>query len=79
MKENHKILFEPYQLAGCTLKNRYVMAAMGTGGMVTAENTFNERGIEYYVAQAPFMRKMISKKLWTEPCRAPRTTLPHLS
>ena len=52
MKENHKILFEPYQLAGCTLKNRYVMAAMGTGGMVTAENTFNERGIEYYVARA---------------------------
>ena len=52
MKDNHKILFEPYQLAGCTLKNRYVMAAMGTGGMVTAENTFNERGIEYYVARA---------------------------
>ena len=52
MKENHKILFEPYQLAGCTLENRYVMAAMGTGGMVTAENTFNERGIEYYVARA---------------------------
>ena len=52
MKENHKILFEPYQLAGCTLKNRYVMAAMGTGGMVTPENTFNERGIEYYVARA---------------------------
>lgn len=52
MKENHKILFEPYQLAGCRLKNRYVMAAMGTGGMVTPENTFNERGIEYYVARA---------------------------
>lgn len=52
MKQEHKILFEPYKIAGCELKNRYVMAAMGTGGMVTKENTFNERGVEYYVERA---------------------------
>ena len=52
MKKEHQILFEPYKLAGCELKNRYVMAAMGTGGMVTKENTFNQRGIEYYVERA---------------------------
>lgn len=52
MKKEHQILFEPYKLAGCELKNRYVMAAMGTGGMVTKENTFNERGVEYYVERA---------------------------
>ena len=52
MKQEHEILFTPYKLAGCELKNRYVMAAMGTGGMVTKENTFNERGVEYYVERA---------------------------
>lgn len=52
MKKEHEILFTPYKLAGCEIKNRYVMAAMGTGGMVTPENTFNERGVEYYVARA---------------------------
>ena len=51
MKENHKILFD---LSACRLypEKQIVMAAMGTGGMVTPENTFNERGIEYYVARA---------------------------
>lgn len=52
MKKEHQILFEPYRISGCELKNRYVMAAMGTGGMVTKENTFNERGMEYYVERA---------------------------
>ena len=52
MKKDHQILFTPYKIAGCELKNRYAMAAMGTGGMVTKENTFNERGVEYYVARA---------------------------
>lgn len=52
MKKEHEILFTPYRLAGCEIKNRYVMAAMGTGGMVTSDNTFNERGVEYYVARA---------------------------
>lgn len=52
MDKELQILFEPYQLAGCELKNRYVMAAMGTGGMVTKENTFNRRGVEYYVERA---------------------------
>ena len=28
------------------------MVAMGNGGMVTQENTFNQRAVEYYVARA---------------------------
>lgn len=52
MKKAHEILFSPYQLGGVELKNRYVMVAMGTGGMVTPENTFNQRGVDYYVERA---------------------------
>lgn len=52
MKIEHEILFSPYNLAGCEIKNRYTMVAMGTGGMVTKDNIFNERGIEYYVERA---------------------------
>lgn len=52
MKKEHEILFTPYRLGEVELKNRYVMVAMGTGGMVTQENTFNQRGIEYYVERA---------------------------
>ena len=52
MKRSHEILFSPYRLGGVELKNRYAMVAMGTGGMVTQENTFNQRGIDYYVERA---------------------------
>ena len=52
MKKEHEILFTPYRLGGVELKNRYAMVAMGTGGMVTQENTFNQRGMEYYVERA---------------------------
>lgn len=52
MKKSHEVLFSPYQLGGVELKNRYVMVAMGTGGMVTQENTFNQRGVDYYVERA---------------------------
>ena len=45
-------LFSPYRLGNVELKNRYVMVAMGNGGMVTQENTFNQRAVEYYVARA---------------------------
>ena len=37
MKSSQEILFTPYRLGGVTLKNRYTMVAMGTGGMVTQE------------------------------------------
>lgn len=52
MKKSHEILFSPYRLGGVELKNRYAMVAMGTGGMVTQENTFNQRGVDYYVERA---------------------------
>lgn len=47
-----ELLFSPYQIGACTVKNRYAMVAMGTGGMVNIDGTFNERGIEYYVERA---------------------------
>ncbi len=52
MKKEHEILFTPFNIGGCEMKNRYAMAAMGTGGMVTKDNNFNERGVEYYVERA---------------------------
>ena len=52
MKSSQEILFTPYRLGGVTLKNRYTMVAMGTGGMVTQEGAFNERGVNYYVERA---------------------------
>lgn len=47
-----ELLFSPYQIGNCKVKNRYAMVAMGTGGMVNIDGTFNERGIEYYVERA---------------------------
>ncbi len=52
MKNYKNELFSSYVLGDVVLKNRYAMVAMGTGGMVTKENTFNERGVEYYVERA---------------------------
>lgn len=52
MKKECEVLFTPYSIGNCEIKNRYAMVAMGTGGMVTKENTFNERGTEYYVERA---------------------------
>lgn len=46
------VLFTPFSIGSCKIKNRYVMVAMGTGGMVSKENTFNERGVAYYVERA---------------------------
>lgn len=47
-----ELLFSPYQIGTCKIKNRYAMVAMGTGGMVNIDGTFNERGVEYYVERA---------------------------
>lgn len=52
MKENHKILFEPIKIGKLEIKNRFVMAPMGPGGLCDADGTYNERGVEYYVERA---------------------------
>ncbi|MGG1615831.1 FAD-dependent oxidoreductase [Paenibacillus sp. NRS-1782] len=52
MKEEHQILYEPMKIGKLEIKNRFVMAPMGPGGLCDADGTFNERGIEYYVERA---------------------------
>ena len=52
MKENHKILFEPIKIGKLELKNRYVMAPMGPGGLCDEQGCYNEKGVEYYVRRA---------------------------
>ncbi|WP_432452790.1 FAD-dependent oxidoreductase [Agarivorans sp. QJM3NY_29] len=52
MKEHHKILFEPFKIGNLEIKNRFVMAPMGPGGLCSADGSFNERGVEYYVERA---------------------------
>lgn len=49
---DRQILFSPFSIGKCSIKNRYAMVAMGTGGMVNIDGTFNERGIEYYIERA---------------------------
>ncbi|WP_097026386.1 FAD-dependent oxidoreductase [Clostridium peptidivorans] len=52
MNEKHKILFEPIKIGKLEIKNRFVMAPMGPGGLCDADGTYNERGVEYYVERA---------------------------
>jgi 2-enoate reductase len=52
MNEKYKVLFEPMKIGKLEIKNRFVMAPMGPGGLVNADGTFNERGVEYYVERA---------------------------
>lgn len=52
MKEKYKVLYEPINIGSLEIKNRYVLAPMGPGGMCNADGSFNERGIEFYVERA---------------------------
>ncbi|WP_192457033.1 FAD-dependent oxidoreductase [Musicola keenii] len=52
MQPNHKILFEPFNIGKLEIKNRFVMAPMGPGGLCDADGCFNERGAEYYIERA---------------------------
>ncbi len=52
MKDNYKILFDPIKIGSLEIKNRFVLAPMGPGGMVNADGTFNKRGIDFYVERA---------------------------
>ena len=44
--------FEPFRLGGVPLKNRIVMAPMGTGGLTLSDGSLTQRCIDYYVERA---------------------------
>ncbi|MBF8984024.1 FAD-dependent oxidoreductase [Lutibacter sp. B2] len=52
MKTQYANLFEPIKIGKLEIKNRFVMAPMGPGGLCSEDGTFNEKGINYYVERA---------------------------
>ncbi|WP_237153539.1 oxidoreductase [Oryzibacter oryziterrae] len=52
MKQAHEILFEPMKIGSVEIKNRYVMAPIGPGGLCDPDGSYNYRGVEYYVERA---------------------------
>ncbi len=52
LKQEHSILFEPMKIGSLSIKNRFIMAPMGTLGCTDEQGAYNNRGIEYYVARA---------------------------
>lgn len=52
MNEKYKVLFQPMKIGKVELKNRYVMAPMGPGGLCDEQGCYNEKGVEYYVERA---------------------------
>jgi 2-enoate reductase len=52
MDASHEILFTPIKIGKLEIKNRYVMAPIGPGGLCDADGTYNARGVEYYVERA---------------------------
>jgi len=45
-------LFEPGKIGNMEVKNRIVMAAMGTRGLCELDGRFSQRGIDYYATRA---------------------------
>ncbi|MFH1087661.1 MAG: FAD-dependent oxidoreductase [Chloroflexota bacterium] len=45
-------LFQPGKIGSVELKNRIVMAAMGTRGLCELDGRFNDKGLDYLVARA---------------------------
>lgn len=52
MSKKYSNLFEPFKIGNLEIKNKFVMAPMGPGGLSTPDGAFNEKGIEYYVERA---------------------------
>lgn len=52
MNSKYSNLFEPIKIGNVEIKNRFVMAPMGPGGLCSEDGSFNEKGIEYYVERA---------------------------
>ena len=52
-KENkYESLFQPLQIGGVTVKNRFFLSPMGNFGHVDAEGALTDEGIDYYVERA---------------------------
>jgi 2-enoate reductase len=51
-QEEEMKLFEPGKIGKMEVKNRIVMAAMGTRGLCELDGRISQRGIDYYVARA---------------------------
>jgi len=47
-----KCLFKPGKIGKLEIKNRIVMAPMGTMGLVEMDGRYSQRGIDYFVARA---------------------------
>ncbi len=45
-------LFEPIKIGTVEIKNRFMLAPMGPGGLCDADGSFNHRGVEFYVERA---------------------------
>lgn len=52
MDKKHEVLFSPIRIGKLEIKNRYVMAPMGPGGLCDPDGSYNYRGVEYYVERA---------------------------
>lgn len=52
MEREYEPLFEPIDIGGCRIKNRYAMAPMGCFGMTDTEGIITDDCIEYYVERA---------------------------
>lgn len=51
MGKSYSNLFEPITIAGCRIKNRFVMAPMGPAGLCQ-DGGWNQRGIHFYAERA---------------------------
>lgn len=52
MSRDYRNLFEPFKIGKLEIKNKFVMAPMGPGGLSREDGSFNEKGVEYYVERA---------------------------
>lgn len=50
--KDYSILNQPYQIAGLTVKNRYVMAPVSTGLYMGEDGAYSDMGVEYFACRA---------------------------
>ena len=52
MANSYANLFQPIKIGKVEIKNRFMLAPMGPGGLCDADGSFNYRGVEFYVERA---------------------------
>lgn len=52
MTNTYANLFQPIKIGKVEIKNRFMLAPMGPGGLCDADGSFNYRGVEFYVERA---------------------------